>query len=926
VEDALNVAIRLEAYEASLVPKTHDEGAAGHRAKPKAKATYAVESEEQVTPAKEEYMTLIHKRLSELQAECTRTREEIGKVKAQKDEAEKKAAQAAQAAKAAAEAAKTANPPASTGSASGYYNGNNNYRPQGNYRGRGRGNYQARPDDSCRKCGQLGHWARDCPNGPPPEQPAAPPALAVTQVVDYKPEQGWVGAEYRDLPIRCLIDLGIQEAALGEKFLEGIPWSRSEERYSVINGETVKVIGQTLIVFRLASGDCHEMMAASVIVTPDLGGLVLGMEWIHENSCMWNTRTGRVHAIDDIVFRADYDRDASLVNRVSPPPDSSAVVGLVSAMVPERPMDLEQLLPIRVCGVIEPEWPVDLEQLLPIRICGMVEPEHEQPGAMGMVQGCPGFEGELADPVTSSSEATSSQSESEDYDEYETEQSDGGGGGSGQLDSPCESTSVSVHSTQSEQSAGTADPALGSDSPTPVPMAIVPYDPDIIVEQVDEVKLEPGSASSSEQEQSFPFQELSQGNAMATSAVPVGPDGGACDSDSLFTRPEIIAAQKAEDAIRIAIEYCNKGVPPDRDEIRTIPEEAKELLLQFESLLVQNDILYRWFQHRDGSTKYLQLILPTKMRKEYIERIHVDLGHFGQAKTCEAVARRAYFPGWCPYTKMIVRNCTVCNKSHRGGEMPKQTALRPMREFRPMSVLHADLVGPIPVGSNGKGQCGFQYILSVVDSAARYLWLIPLRNKTAEAVANALYEDVIARTSVPSAILTDLCKEFTAEILDRLYARLGITRLRTSGYHPQCDSKCERVHCSVHDMIVKFIERDFRCWPAFLPGICLAYNSSIHTATGYAPHELFYSFPPTCPFDAIVEAEQTEAVSNADQFALEATDCLKQAFQFLYEYSGHVADRMKSNYDAAIKPKHFEVGSFVLVYTPPKQQSHVYGK
>jgi len=35
---------------------------------------------------------------------------------------------------------------------------------------------------------------------------------------------------------------------------------------------------------------------------------------------------------------------------------------------------------------------------------------------------------------------------------------------------------------------------------------------------------------------------------------------------------------------------------------------------------------------------------------------------------------------------------------------------------------------------------------------------------------------------------------------------------------------------------------------------------------------------------------------------------------------------MKSNYDAAIKPKHFEVGSFVLVYTPPKQQSHVYGK
>ena len=160
--------------------------------------------------------------------------------------------------------------------------------------------------------------------------------------------------------------MGIQEAAIGEKFLEGIPWELAKEKYTIINGETVKITGQALIVFRLASSDCHEMMAASVKITPDLDGLVLGMEWIHENACMWNTKTGQVHTIDDIVFHADYDRDASLVNRVSPLPDSSAVVGLVSAMALERPMEQEQLGPIRVCGVVEPERPVPLEELLPI--------------------------------------------------------------------------------------------------------------------------------------------------------------------------------------------------------------------------------------------------------------------------------------------------------------------------------------------------------------------------------------------------------------------------------------------------------------------------------------------------------------------------------------------------------------------------------
>jgi len=244
-----------------------------------------------------------------------------------------------------------------------------------------------------------------------------------------------------------------------------------------------------------------------------------------------------------------------------------------------------------------------------------------------------------------------------------------------------------------------------------------------------------------------------------------------------------------------------------------------------------------------------------------------------------------------------------------------------------MAVLHADLVGPISAGSNQKGQHGFQYILSVVDSATRYLWLIPLRNKTAETVANALYEDIIARTSVPSAILTDLRTEFTAEVLERLCGRLGITRLRTSGYHPQCDSKCERAHYSVHNMMVKFVERDFAKWPSLLAGISLAYNSTVHTSTGFAPHELFYSFPPSCPFDVVMEADRTEAASDADQYALEATDHLKQAFQFVYEFTGRVAEKMKSNYDASIRQKDFEVGAFVLVYTPPRQQQRqVYGK
>jgi len=166
--------------------------------------------------------------------------------------------------------------------------------------------------------------------------------------------------------------------------------------------------------------------------------------------------------------------------------------------------------------------------------------------------------------------------------------------------------------------------------------------------------------------------------------------------------------------------------------------------------------------------------------------------------------------------------------------------------------------------------------------------------------------------------------------MQRLYERLGITRLRTTRYHPQCDAKAERVHFSVHQMTIKFIGNDYKHWPDYLSPVCLAYNTTVHTGTNFAPHELFYSFAPTCPLDVIVESEREEAeepVTTADQYryALEATERLRKAFHFVREYSGKQVERMKSNYDASIKAKQFDVGTFVLLFHPPKKKN-VFGQ
>jgi len=237
-----------------------------------------------------------------------------------------------------------------------------------------------------------------------------------------------------------------------------------------------------------------------------------------------------------------------------------------------------------------------------------------------------------------------------------------------------------------------------------------------------------------------------------------------------------------------------------------------------------------------------------------------------------------------------------------------------------MAVVHADLVGPLPEGKNSRGQRGFQYILSVVNSATRYLWLLPIRHKTAECVAATLFDEVFSHVSAPSAILTDRGGEFLGEVVECLLKRLGISHLKTSAYHPETDAKCERVHFSIHNMITKLIDQKLDQWPDLLGTVVLAYNATMCTTTGYLPHELFYSFPPSCPLDAVVSTPVSNPVTNADEFALQSFERLQEANAFIREYSGKNIERMKKRYDSSVKPQSYEIGEKVLVYNPKKRR------
>ena len=131
--------------------------------------------------------------------------------------------------------------------------------------------------------------------------------------------------------------------------------------------------------------------------------------------------------------------------------------------------------------------------------------------------------------------------------------------------------------------------------------------------------------------------------------------------------------------------------------------------------------------------------------------------------------------------------------------------------------------------------------------------------------------------------------------------QVGITHLRTSAYHLQTHAKCERVHFSVHNIITKLIDNKDERWPDLLGAVALAYNATVHTTTGYSPHELFYSFAPSCPLDAMVSTPASDPISNADEFALQTFEHLQEATAFVRQYTGKNMQRMNRYYDSSVK-------------------------
>jgi len=112
----------------------------------------------------------------------------------------------------------------------------------------------------------------------------------------------------------------------------------------------------------------------------------------------------------------------------------------------------------------------------------------------------------------------------------------------------------------------------------------------------------------------------------------------------------------------------------------------------------------------------------------------------GMTKTSTHVTRRAYWYQWRHDVNIYVKRCPKCSTYHKGKIPPRPGNLVPLLTGAPVERWASDLAGPFP-----KSTKGHVYILTAMCVFSKYIILVPLRDKKAITVANAIYERVFLK-------------------------------------------------------------------------------------------------------------------------------------------------------------------------------------
>jgi len=254
--------------------------------------------------------------------------------------------------------------------------------------------------------------------------------------------------------------------------------------------------------------------------------------------------------------------------------------------------------------------------------------------------------------------------------------------------------------------------------------------------------------------------------------------------------------------------------------------------------------LQEW-NYKDGLLLYKGLVyVPNNenLKRKVTQLFHNQvMGHLGQWKTIKLITQEYWWPRITEFIKAYIKGCAVCQITKI--RPPVKVPLKPNEIPQGIwDTITMDFITDLLMSK------GYDSILTVVDRHSKAIILSPCnKNITAVETSQLLLDNVWKRTGFPSAIILILDRgpQFTAQVTQELWRKLGIKQKLSTAFHPQTDGESERVNQEIEQYlrICENFQQDD--WATLLPLIEFVHNAQLHRSTHRSPFEVWYGFHPT---------------------------------------------------------------------------------
>ncbi|KAL7882597.1 hypothetical protein SRHO_G00002550 [Serrasalmus rhombeus] len=352
-------------------------------------------------------------------------------------------------------------------------------------------------------------------------------------------------------------------------------------------------------------------------------------------------------------------------------------------------------------------------------------------------------------------------------------------------------------------------------------------------------------------------------------------------------------AQEQDDGVRTLKWYVERGVFPTAAERKALPRVSQQLLHQRQKLQSKGGLLYRIVIDPFTNEPYSQIVCPVQWRKEVWLRYHEATGHSGVEKTLLRIRWHFYWPQMEEEVRGFQSGCVSCGLQK--GNMELKAPLHPISVSFPLEVIALDFL------SLSRPTDTYQNILVAVDMFTRYAWAIPTRDQTAKTTVKALWLHVIQAFGCPLRFHSDRGPNFESALFQQLCEAYGITRSRTTSYHPAGNGRVERMNQTLLHMSRTLEVQKQDRWPEFLPELLQAYNNTVHSATGFTPSYLMFGRVVRTPVDTGLGVGQGQPRKSLSGWVQDHHQKLTWAYSVAKRRMDEAASQSKQQFDRRAK-------------------------